>query len=74
MFEPDPKHTEASLCTELALEWIKSEHVKNIGLWRRGALEEVLCSSLDAFACIFGSRLHNKIKRQLDRSLDKFKV
>ena len=44
------------------------------GLWRRGALEKVLCSSLDTSARIFGSRFHYKIKRQLDMSLDKLKV
>ena len=46
------------LCTELAPEWIKSEHVEMDGLWRRGALEKVLHSSLDASARIFGSRFH----------------
>jgi len=69
MFEPDPKHTGAMLSTELAPEWIKSEHVEIDDLWRRGALEKVLRSSLDASARIFGSRFHYKIKRQLDRSL-----
>jgi len=75
MFEPDPKHRGAMLHTELqaAPEWIKSEHVEMDGLWRRGALEKVLHSSLDASARIFGSRFHYKIKRQLDMSLDKLK-
>jgi len=44
------------------------------GLGRRGALEKVLRSSLDASANIFGSRFHYKIKCQLDMSLDKLKV
>jgi len=35
MFEPDPKHRGAMLRTELAPEWIKSEHVEMDGLWRR---------------------------------------
>ena len=62
------------LRTQLAPEWIKSEHVEMHGLWRRGALEKVLRSSLDASAHIFGSRFHYKIKRHLDMSLDKIKV
>jgi len=74
MFEPDPKHRGAMLRTELAPEWIKSEHVEMDGLWRRGALEKVLRSSLDTSACIFGSRFHYKIKRQVDMSLDKLRV
>jgi len=74
MFEPDPKHRGAMLRTELAPEWIESEHVEMDGLWGRGALEKVLRSSLDASARIFGSRFHYKIKRQLDMSLDKLKV
>ena len=74
MFEPDPKHRGAILCTELTSEWIKSEHVEMDDLWRRGALEKVLRNSLDASARIFGSRFHYKIKRQLDMSLDKLKV
>jgi len=74
MFEPYPKHRGAMLRTELAPEWIKSEHVEMDGLLRRGALEKVLRSSLDASARIFGSRFHYKIKRQLDMSLDKLKV
>ena len=63
MFQPDPEHRGAMLRTELATEWIKSEHVEMDGLWRRGALEKVLRSSLDASARIFGSRFHYKIKR-----------
>jgi len=59
---------------ELAPEWIKSKHVEMDGLWRRGALEKVLRSSLDASARIFGSLFHYIIKRQLDMSLDKLKV
>jgi len=74
MFEPDPKHRGAMLRTELAPEWIKSEHVEMNGLWRRGALEKMLRSSLDASARIFGSRFLYKIKRQLDLSLDTSKV
>jgi len=74
MFEPDPKHRGAMLRTELAPEWIKSEHVEMDGVWRRGALQKVLRSSLDASARIFGSRFHYKIKRHLDKSLDKLKV
>jgi len=75
MFEPDPKHRGAMLLrTELAPEWIKSEHVAMDGLWRRDALEKVLHSFLDASARIFGSRFPYKIKRQLDMSLDKLKV
>jgi len=74
MFETDPKQRGAILCTELAPEWIKSEHVEMDGLWRRGALEKVLRSSLDASARIFGSRFHYKIKRQLEMSLDQLKV
>ena len=62
------------LRTELAPEWIESEHVEMDGLWGRGALEKVLRSSLDASAGIFGSRFHYKIKRQHDMSLDKLKV
>jgi len=58
MFEPDPKHRGVMLRTELAPEWIKSERVEMDGLWRRGALEKVLRSSLDASARIFGSRFH----------------
>jgi len=74
MFETDPKHRGAILRTELAPECIKSEHVEMDGLWRRGALEKVLHSSLDASARIFESRFHYKIKRQLDMSLVKLKV
>jgi len=74
MFEPDPKHRGAMLRTELAPEWIKSEHVEIDGLWRWGALEKVLRNSLDASARIFGSRFRYKIKRHLDMSLDKLKV
>jgi len=74
MFETDPKHRGAMLRTDLAPDWIKSEHVEMDGLWRLGALEKVLRSSLDASARIFGSRFHYKIKRQLDMSLDKLKV
>jgi len=74
MFEPDPKYTGAMLRAELATEWIKSEHVEMTGLWRRGALEKMLHSSLVVSARMFGSRSHYKIKRQLDISLDKLKV
>jgi len=74
MFKADPKHRGAILRTELAPKWIKSEHIEMDGLWRRGALEKVLRSSLDASARIFGSRFPYKIKRQLDMSLDKLKV
>jgi len=73
MFEPDPKHRAAMLRTELAPEWIKREHVEMDGLWRRGALEKVLRSSLDTSVRILGSRFQYTIKRQLDMSLEKLK-
>jgi len=44
------------------------------GLWRPCALQKVLLISPDASARIFGSRFHQKIKRQLDMSLHKLKV
>ena len=47
MFEPDPKHRNAMLRSELAPEWIKSEHVEMDGLFKqRQALKRVLRSRL----------------------------
>jgi len=54
--------------------WFPGVPTTRNGLWRRGALEKVLRSSLDASARIFGSRFHYKIKRQLAMSLDKLKA
>ena len=75
MFEPDPKHRNAMLRSELAPEWIKSEHVEMDGLFhKREALERVLRSSLDGSARVFGSRFHYKIRRNLDMTVDQLKV